>query len=112
MKTILLSAAALTLTATAAAAGGPIPLNSDGERKYDYASRLQAERGEGPVSFSSRNKGGLDFTATQAIDAAPAGNGIVSVRRTDDGNDGTIIEFSHRDAQGNRVVFRTSHYPN
>ena len=108
MKTIILSAAALAMTATTAFAG-PVLLNSDGERKFDYASRIQAQNGAADVDFSTRNKGGLDFTATQAISAAPANEGRVSVRRMDDGNNGTIIEFSRTNSEGKREVFRTVH---
>ncbi len=109
MKTIILTAAALAMTATTAFAG-PIPLNSDGERKFDLASRLQAKNGSADVDFSSRNKaGGLDFTATQSIGEAPAATGRISVRTRDDGNDGSIVEFSRINAQGEREVFRTIH---
>ena len=111
MKTIILTAAALALTATAASAGSAIPLNSDGERKYDYASRLQAERGEGQVEFGAGVGGGLDFTATRSISSAPAASDRVSIRRIDDRNDGTIVEFSRINEQGKREVFRTVHFP-
>ena len=109
MKKIILTAAALALTATAASAGSAIPLNSNGERKHDYASRLQAERGEGQVEFGSR--GGLDMTATQSISSAPVASGRVSIRRIDDRNEGTIVEYSRINEQGKREVFRTVHFP-
>ena len=108
MKT-LLTIAALAVTVTSASAG-TIPLNSDGERKYDHASRVQAERGEGAIEFDGAG-GGLDMTATQSFEPGAAGGDRLTIRRMSDGNDGTIVEFSRLNAQGQRVVVRTVHYP-
>ena len=110
MKTIILTAAALALTVTGAAAGSAIPLNSNGERKHDYASKLQAELGQGEVEFGGSFLG-LDMTATQSISNAPVANDRVSIRRIDDRNDGSIVEFSRINEQGKREVFRTVHFP-
>ena len=109
MKT-LLTIAALAVTVTGAAAG-PIPLNGDGERKYDYASRLQAERGEGVIEFDGAGND-LDMTATQSFLRSAVGAGDhLTIRRIPDGNDGTIVEFSRLNADGERVVVRTVHHP-
>ena len=108
MKTIILTAAAVAMTATTAFAG-PVLLNSDGERKHGFAARIQVENGAADVDYSTRNRGGLDFTATQSLRSAPQATGRVSVRRKDDGNEGTIIEFSRINAEGKREVFRTVH---
>ena len=60
MKKIILAAAAVALTAGAAYAQ---PLNSNGERKSDYASILQA----GGTTQAQGQQGLIDYTATASI---------------------------------------------
>lgn len=112
MKTLIITTAALAMTATAAFAAQP--LNSDGERKNDFASLQQAAKGAVEIEFGSADvatTGGFDYEPTASIGSS-LGAGPVSVNRTPDGQGGRFIRITQRDASGNLVVISERHERN
>lgn len=97
MKTLIVTTAIVVLAGTTAAFAGQA-LNSNGERKHDWASSLQVQ------------------SPTQELDREPTGStnenlgsGPVSVTRTPDGNGGHFIIFSQRNAAGELEILRERH---
>lgn len=103
MKKLILATAAVALTASTAFAGDVYGLNSQGERKQDYATLLQLEKS------APQAEAGLDYTPTASIGGNP---NAVSVTRVPDDNGGYILQFSRVGADGQRVVFNERHISN